>query len=277
MRTLEKMHPAVCFLYLLAVLGLTAFASDPVTAAISLAGALLLAILSDVKGMGWFAAVAVAAGLANFLFVHNGETALFFVGDLAFTLEALCYGLFTGAVLAAVCLWGACAVRFVTSDKYVWLFGRAFPAAGLVLSCAIRFVPQFIRTAREFTAIQGANSVRERLHAFSASVGYSAERAMDSSLSMKARGYGTAKRTSFSVYRFTGYTASALASVLLCAGTVLALLISGAGRFYFYPALSDIPSNAADIVLYCAFAALCLLPSAVIIYRNIMWNVRNSD
>ena len=187
MRTLEKMHPAVCFLYLLAVLGFTAFAREPVTVLISLGGSVLLAALSGgLKGTGWFGAVAVTGALANFLFVHNGETALFFVGDRAFTLEALCYGAFVGGMLAAVCLWGACAVRFVTSDKYIWLLGRIFPAAGLVLSCAVRFLPMFIRTSREFAAVQNAQSIRGRLRAFSASVGYSAERAMDSALSMKA-------------------------------------------------------------------------------------------
>lgn len=97
MRTLERMHPAVCFLYLLAVLGFTAFAREPVTVLISLGGSVLLAALSGgLKGAGWFGAVAVTGALANFLFVHNGETALFFVGDRAFTLEALCYGAFVG-------------------------------------------------------------------------------------------------------------------------------------------------------------------------------------
>lgn len=277
MRTLEKMHPAVCFLYLLTVLGFTAFAREPVTVLISLGGSVLLAAFSGgLNGAGWFGAVAVTGALANFLFVHNGETALFFVGDRAFTLEALCYGAFVGGMLAAVCLWGACAVRFVTSDKYIWLFGRLFPAAGLVLSCAIRFLPMFIRTSREFAAVQNAQSIRGRLRAFSASVGYSAERAMDSALSMKARGYGTSPRTSFSIYRFTEYTAVSMAAVLSAAGISLALRVAGAGEYYFYPALSDIPCGAADIAMYCAFAALCLLPSAVILYRNIAWNVRNN-
>ena len=105
MRTLEKMHPAVCFLYLLTVLGFTAFAREPVTVLISLGGSVLLAAFSGgLNGAGWFGAVAVTGALANFLFVHNGETALFFVGDRAFTLEALCYGAFVGGMLAAVCL-----------------------------------------------------------------------------------------------------------------------------------------------------------------------------
>lgn len=270
MRTLERTHPAVCFVYLLAVLIFTAVSGNPVTVLISLAGAVLLAAISDrLRGLGWSAVFAVLAALANFIFVHNGNTVLFFVGDAAFTLEALAYGGHIGLTLAAVCLWGACAVRYVTSDKYIWLFGRIFPAAGLVLSCAIRFVPLFVRRTKEFAAVQSAGSVREYLRAFSASVGYSAEQAMDSSLSMRARGYGTARRTSFSLYRFNTGTALALVSVLLTAGGAAALSLSGAGGFRFYPEISGIPAETVDIALYAVFLAFCLLPSGVVIRNRI--------
>lgn len=264
------MHPAVCLIFLIAATGLTAFTRNPVIFLESLFGALLLTALSGgIKGAGWFAGIAAAAALANFLFVHNGVTVLFFVGNTAFTLEALIYGICSGLMLGAVCLWGICAARFITSDKYIWLFGRILPAAGLVLSCAVRFVPLFIRRTREFIAVRNASTARGYLRAFSASVGYSADRAMDSALSMKARGYGTARRTSFSLYRFTAGVVSALAAVALSGGLSLALVIAGAGKFYFYPALSDIPAKAADIALYCGFGALCLMPSAVIIGERI--------
>lgn len=260
------MHPAVCFIYLLLVLVMTAFTGDPVIMLESLGGAVLLAALSGrLHGAGWYFVIALTAAAANFVFVHNGETALFFVGDAAFTLEALSYGVFTGIMLAAVCIWGACAVRYVTSDKYIWLFGRILPAAGLVLSCAIRFIPLFIRRTREFFSVQNARNISGYLRAFSASVGYSAEQAMDSALSMRARGYGTSRRTSFSVYRFTGSTAAALFSVIILGGACAALMLSGAGRFWFYPAISDIPGSASDIALHCVFALFCAIPSGVIV------------
>lgn len=272
MRKLERMHPAVGFLYLLGVLGITAFAGSPVVVLESLFGAALLAAISGrLRGIGWTAAVALTAALANFLFVHNGATALFFVGDMAFTLEALAYGAFTGVMLAAVCLWGNNAVRYVTSDKYIWLFGRILPAAGLVLSCAIRFIPMFVRRTREFIAVQRCTTVRGYLRAFSASVGYSAEQAMDSALSMRARGYGTARRTSFSLYRFTGGTAAALAVTVFLGAGCAALMISGAGAFWFYPAVSGIRTRLPDILLYCVSGVFFLLPSAVVVRENVQY------
>lgn len=272
MRKLERMHPAVGFLYLLGVLGITAFAGSPVVVLESLAGAALLAALSGrLRGIGWTVPIAFTAALANFLFVHNGATALFFVGDMAFTLEALAYGAFTGVMLAAVCLWGNNAVRYVTSDKYIWLFGSILPAAGLVLSCAIRFIPMFVRRTREFIAVQRCTTVRGYLRAFSASVGYSAEQAMDSALSMRARGYGTARRTSFSLYRFTGGTAAALAVTVFLGAVCAALMISGAGAFWFYPAVSGIRMRLPDILLYCVSGVFFLLPSAVVLRENVQY------
>lgn len=263
MRRLERTHPAVCFAYLSAILGLTAFAASPVIVLESLVGALLTAALSGrLRKTGWAAAIAGIAAAANFLFVHNGSTALFFVGDTAFTLEALTYGAYAGVMLAAVCLWGNNAVRFVTSDKYIWLFGRLLPSAGLVISCSVRFVPIFVRRTGEFIAVNRCTTVREYLGAFSASVGYSAEQAMDTAVSMRARGYGTARRTSFSLYRFTAGTAAALAAVALPTAAAIVLTACGAGNFLFYPSLSEIPADLPDILLYCDFMALCLLPSA---------------
>ena len=92
---------------------------------------------------------------------------------------------------------------------------------------------------------------------------------MDSSLSMRARGYGTARRTSFSLYRFTTGTALALGSVLLTAGGTAALSLSGAGGFRFYPEISEISAGAADIALYAVFLVFCLLPSGVVIRSRI--------
>ena len=190
---------------------------------------------------------------------------------MAFTLEALAYGAFTGVMLAAVCLWGNNAARYVTSDKYIWLFGSILPAAGLVLSCAIRFIPMFVRRTREFIAVQRCTTVRGYLRAFSASVGYSVEQAMDSALSMRARGYGTARRTSFSLYRFTGGTAAALAVTVFLGAGCAALMISGAGAFWFYPAVSGIRMRLPDILLYCVSGVFFLLPSAVVVRENVQY------
>lgn len=270
MRAFEKMHPVPCFLYFLAVIGFTIFSRDPVILAESLLGAITAAVLSEKSGaLPFLAVTAAAVTLTNPLFSHNGVTVLFFVGDLAVTLEALVYGLAFSVMLCAAVLWGVVSVRFLTSDKYIWLFGRLLPSAGLVLSCAIRFVPLFIGRTRDFIGSRKAVTIKGIAAAFSASLSYSAEEAMITADSMKSRGFGTAKRTFYSSYRMTGGDIRALVTVLLYGTVCLVMSALGAGRFYYYPAVSALRLGAADIALYVSFGALCVLPTALIVKEEL--------
>lgn len=270
MRALEKMHPVPCFLYFLAVIGFTVFSRDPVILAESIIGAITAAVLTEKSGaLPFLAVTAAAVTLTNPLFSHNGVTVLFFVGDLAFTLEAVVYGLAFSAMLCAVVLWSASSVRLLTGDKYIWLFGRLLPSAGLVLSCAIRFVPLFAVRTRDFIGSRGAVTIKGMAAAFSASLSYSAEQAMITADSMKSRGYGTAKRSFYSRYRMTGGDVRVLAVVLLCGTACIVLTVCGAGRFYYYPAVSALRLNAANIALYVCFGALCVLPAALIVREEL--------
>lgn len=270
MRAFEKMHPLPCFLYFLTIIGVTVFGRNPVILAESLIGAAAAAVLSERAGaLPFLGVTAVVVTLTNPLFSHNGVTVLFFVGDLAVTLEALVYGLAFAAMLAAAVLWGAVSTRFLTSDKYVWLFGRLLPSAGLVLSCAMRFVPLFIGRTRGFIKSRGATSLKDILAAFSASLSYSAEEAMSTADSMRSRGYGTTKRTFYSSYRLTSRDIRALVIVLFCGISCLALSILDAGKFYYYPAISAIKCGIADIALYICFGVLCAFPTATIIAEEL--------
>ncbi len=268
MRSLEKAHPLSCMLYILAVMGITIFTRSPVLIAESLAGAAALLLLCR-KGqlLWWGAAAAAACAVTNPLFSHSGDTALFFIGDAAYTLEALVYGGIFGGMLAAVCGWSVLAARFVTSDKYIWLFGRILPVSGLVLSSSLRLIPLFLRRIRDFSA--GEDTLRGKLSAFSASLGYSAEQSMESADSMRARGYGTARRTSFSIYRF-GARELLQFSIIASAGIVsAAAMVCGGGEYSCYPRLSELSFGMADVLLYIFFGILCLLPTAVALCEEV--------
>lgn len=270
MRLLERAHPLISFLYLLSVMGITVFTRHPLLIGASLMGAALLLILSG-KGRSllWSVPMILICAVTNPVFSHRGETVLFFVGDHAFTMEAVIYGAIFGGMMAAVCGWSISATQFVTSDKYIWLFGRILPTSGLVLSCTIRFVPLFIRRTISFSDAQGAESIGERLTAFSSSLGYSAEQAMISADSMKARGYGCTKRTSYSIYRFGMRESLQLLCVAAFAISGAALMLYGAGAFECYPRLSDISFKTADIFLYITYGILCLLPSFAAIWEQL--------
>ncbi len=270
MRTLSRSHPLCCFLYLAAVLGVTIFTREPIMLLISAVGASLLLLLSGmVRHTLWLPVVVIASAAVNPIFVHRGDTVLFFVGDLAVTLESIFYGAVFGLMLAAAAGWSIAAAKYMTSDKYIYLFGRVLPTSGLVLSCGLRLVPLFIRRSREFSAVMGEGGLKSSLKAFSASVGYSAEQAMVSADSMRARGYGTAKRTSYSLYRFGLSEGFQLCAITLLSAVAVVLMCFGGGMFEFYPVLSEIGAQPLDAALYAVFGVLCLMPSAAIVYEKI--------
>lgn len=264
---LERVHPLCAFAYMLCVVGITVFTRNPIMLALSAAGALPLAVLSG-KSAAAYPVMALAAAALNPVFSHNGVTVLFFVGDKAITAEAFVYGALFGAMLACACAWSVCASELLTSDKWIWLFGRIAPAAGLTLSCALRFVPLFAMRVREFAQAQRADSLRGYLAAFGAAVSWSAEEAIISADSMKARGYGTARRTSFALYRFGRQDTAILAFTLLTAAVCVISLCMGGARFYCYPAVSAVKFRPWDIAAYCSFGLLSASAFALALCDN---------
>ncbi len=271
MKYLIKLHPLVSFVYMTAAVGITIFTRNPILLGLSLIGSSLLAALSGAgKSIIWGLTAAAAVTITNPLFSHNGVTALFFIGDTAITAEAFAYGGAFGVMLWAVFLWGKCSVYYLSSDKFIWLFGKIAPNLGLMLSCTLRFIPLFIGRTKEFAAVRGADTIKEYLKAFSSSVNYSMEEAISAAESMRARGYGTAPRTSYALYRFTGETLAALTSALICTlGTILFMALPTASKFFYYPALSEISLAPSNVMAYIFFGILCLLPSAVFIFKEI--------
>lgn len=53
------------------------------------------------------------------------------------------YGAAAAVMLASVVLWFSSYNEVMTSDKFVYLFGRVIPALSLVLSMSLRFIPKF--------------------------------------------------------------------------------------------------------------------------------------
>ncbi len=270
MKYLVKLHPLVSFIFMTAAVGVTVFTRDPILLAFSATGSITLAILSGAgKSVKWALLTAVIVAVTNPLFSHNGVTVLFFIGNTAVTLESFAYGGAFGTMLCAVLLWGKCSTFYLGSDKFIWLFGKITPNLGLMLSCTLRFIPLFTDRTKEFAAVRGADSVKEYLNAFSSSVSYSMEEAISAAESMKARGYGTVPRTSYTLYRFTSETAAALTIIIICSlGTIISLLLPTAKEFLYYPALSAISFTPANTAAYIFFGILCLLPSGVFLLKE---------
>jgi energy-coupling factor transport system permease protein len=102
-------------------------------------------------------------------------------------------------------------------------------------------------------------------------VTWALENGIDTSDSMKARGYGLKGRTSFSIFRFDGRD-KVLAVVM---GALAVLLVYGLfrGFFYFrvYPTVRWAGLSASSIPFYLSMGAVFLLPVILRVMEDMRW------
>lgn len=132
-------HPAVNFFWFAAVILITMLNSHPVFLGISFLGAFCYAS----RLQGWqrvlkFNLLAtlpamIIVAFINPAFNHYGVTMLFYLKTGPVTLEAIVYGLVLASMLFISILWFSCYNKVMTTDKFVYLFGRVIPALSLVL------------------------------------------------------------------------------------------------------------------------------------------------
>ena len=85
----------------------------------------------------------------NPAFNHYGVTELFRLKTGPVTLEAIVYGLVLAFVLYISVLWFSSFHEIMTTDRFVYLFGKLSPDISLVLSMAMRFVPRFTKQLKK--------------------------------------------------------------------------------------------------------------------------------
>ena len=278
--TFSDCHPAVNFLYFALVLAFSMCLMHPVCLLISLTGACCyLARLYSLRELGcsarWLVPMALLAALVNPAFVHQGVTILAYLpSGNPLTLESILYGLAAALLLAAVVLWFRCFSAVMTSDKFIYLFGRVIPALSLVLSMTLRFVPRFRRKfravaqAQRFMGRDTANGSllqrgRNALKVFSIMVTWSLESAIDTADSMRSRGYGQPGRTAFSIYRMDGRDRALLLWMGFCGLYLLAAALSRGLYFQYYPMLLGAPAQPLTASFFAVYLLLCLTPTAL--------------
>jgi len=227
--------------------------------------------------------MALLAALVNPAFSHEGETILTYLpSGNPLTLESVAYGLAAAAMLAAVVTWFSCYNEVMTSDKFVYLFGRVIPALSLVLSMTLRFVPKFraqIRVVSEAQRCVGRDaaegSVLQRakngVTILSIMVTWSLENAIETADSMRSRGYGLPGRTAFSIYRFDDRDRAALRWLLFCGGYVASGWIAGGLRWRWYPTMRGAALTAFPASFLLAYLALCLTPVILDLREDRKW------
>lgn len=272
------------------VIMITMFINNPVIFVLSIAGAVSFFIIQSknhfFKELLLYMALFIAITIANPLFTHNGRTILFFLNGMAITYEAIIYGVFIAIMMIAVLYWFKCFTKIMTSDKMLYLFGRAIPKLSVILSMVIRFLPlfrkQIIKVSKSQTAMglysngNYIDNTKGAMRVFSIMVTWSLENAIETADSMRARGYGFKGRTQFSIFRFRLQDALLLIISILLAAFTMTGIISGATDYSYYPVLSDISISIKAFVAYIAYGILAFIPFIIEAKENIKWTFYKS-
>ena len=292
MRGFAGYHPSILFIWYIGAVLFVMAGIRPVSAVCAFFGAALFAAATeDAKvffaDLVFYLQVVLLFALINSLISHNGETMLFFVNDMAVTKEAILYGLASAGSLTAVLWWSILASRFLTTDKFLYLFGKLIPKIALILTMVFRFLPLFkeqterIRSARQAMGLAGAGKAPARaageIRVFDALIGWSLENSIDTADAMKARGYGLSGRTSFSLFRFGRRDGVLLGIVLAASAWVLFGYLSGAFDFVWYPLIVP-PSPGWRSAVADGFLALFYaVPFAAEMKERIAWRLSASN
>ena len=283
----DRCHPAVNFLYFALVLGFTMFLMHPVSLAVSIVSAAVYAVQLNGAGavkrsMKCLLPMALLAAVVNPAFNHAGiKVIMYLPGGNPLTLESILYGLAASGMLLAALLWFSCVTAVLTTDKFVYLFGRIAPALGLVLSMTVRFVPRFAarfreaRAARRCLAPAGQEGLIARLRelaaVLSAMVSWSMENAMDTADSMKSRGWGLPGRTAYTVYRLTDRDRGLLLWLGLAGVFLLSCAASGAMDWRYYPTVRGSLTGVLPVSGQIVYLALCLTPVILNGWEAVQW------
>lgn len=271
------------------VIAFTMFFMHPVSLGISLGAALAYAVYLRGRKAIRFSLVfmlpmMVMAALINPAFNHEGATLLTYLpSGNPLTLESILYGLAAAAMLAAVVTWFSCYTAVMTSDKFVYLFGRIIPALSLVLSMALRFVPKF---QAQFHVVSEAQRcigrdvsdggvirrIRNAVTIFSIMLTWSLENAIETADSMKSRGYGLPGRTAFSIYRFDDRDKMALGWLLYCGFFLCCGAALGGFAWRYYPTAKGAPAAPLTVCLQAVYLVLCLTPVFLNIRADRTWS-----
>jgi len=270
-------HPIINFIYFALVLAFAMFFMHPVSLLISLCCALVYAIYLNGKKAVRFSLRLVLpmmamAAIINPAFNHEGATILLYLpSGNPLTLESILYGLASAVMLACVITWFSCYTAVMTSDKFVYLFGRIIPALSLILSMTLRFVPKFkaqfhmVSEAQRCVGRDMVNGVllqrlKNAITILSIMVTWSLENAIETADSMKSRGYGLPGRTAFSIYRFDDRDKAALCWLCFCGFYIFAGWLAGGLSWQYYPIIKGTLDGAFPISFQLVYLALCLTP-----------------
>lgn len=209
----SNLHPIVEIVFFVYVLIMSMLFMHPTILLISFLSSIGLSIyLNTKKAVVYLISVVfpimIITVIINPLLNHMGNTQLLLINGKTITLESFLYGLSASEMFGSVLLWFFCYNIIITSDKFIYVFGRFLPSVSMIISMAFCFVPKFTDKIKQISDSQHCigqavtdgsliNRLKGGIRILSITVTWALESAIYTADSMKSRGYGVKKELIF--------------------------------------------------------------------------------
>ncbi len=210
----------------------------------------------------------IAIALINPFFNRDGEHILFRIFGKPYTLEAFIYGLCLAGVLFTVLAWFDCSRVLLTNDKLIALLGNLIPSLSLLLVMVLGLIPRLINKTKQISYARRSigkshtGSQKDRLKdgvtIVSALTSWALECSIVTADSMRARGYGSAKRNNFSIYKMSTQDYIVLCVMGISAAFTFIAIMLDQTSAAFTPTMSFSPLSW-GFGIYCVY--LCIPPA----------------
>ena len=288
MKEFKTYHPIVNFVYFVFVIGFSCVFMHPVCLVISLLSGFTYSVMLKGKkavktNLIYMMPTLIFASLINPAFNHEGITIIRYLpSGNPLTLESVAYGLAAAIMIVSVICWFSCYTEVMTSDKFIYLFGRIIPSLSLILSMTLRFVPKFsaqLKTVVNAQRCMGRDvsngSILERakhgLSILSIMTTWALENAIETADSMKSRGYGHPGRTAFSIFTFDKRDKKVLLCIMVFGIYTLFGNLVGGMYFRYFPSMKTNEFSIFGLSVFVAYFTLCICPIIIELWEAGKW------
>lgn len=288
MNEFKNYHPIVNFAYFTAVIGFAMFLTNPICLCISfLSGFTYSVMLNGKKAVKFnftiLMPMMIITALVNPVFNHEGITILAYLpGDNPLTLESVFFGIASAAMLATVVCYFSCYNKIMTSDKFIYLFGRVIPSMSLILSMTLRIIPRFRDQMKTISHAQRCigcdisqgsilKKAKNGMRILSVMVTWALEHSIETADSMRSRGYGLPGRSAFSIFTFNRRDLKALLCIIILSGYVIVGGICGGIYFRYFPSVKSAEASVFSVSIFAVYFILCMIPVVIELWEVRRW------
>lgn len=280
-------HPIINFMYFMVVIIFSMFFMHPVFLVISLICSMIYSIYLNKRkafkfNIVYMLPLLLLMILINPIFNHYGVTILIYLNDNPITLESVVYGVASAIMYVSVIIWFSCYNSIMTSDKFIYIFGKIIPSLSLIISMVLRFVPRFKEQIKIISNAQKCigrdvsqgnifRRARNGMKILSIMITWALENSIDTADSMKSRGYGLKGRTSFSNFRFNKRDKIIFTIMSFLTIIVLIGCFCGENNIKYNPQIVYKTISPFSICIYFSYFLLLIIPVILDVMEDIKW------